>query len=554
MPAALHVTRGLAEGTVIPLDGERVVIGRNPDCHIVLPFNAVSRAHAFIVVAGGKYFLEDNKSRNQTFLNDKPVTARVQLKHNDKLRICDFQATFVDSAAGPLPPPEPENDTDTSTVEATLAPGAERLLETQPAEKLRGLLEISASLSKTLDLDPLLPKIAESLFALFKQADRCFLIQAEDAPRPGDKPRLLPRVVRTRKPQDEVNARFSRNIVQLCLESSQALLFEDAMKDQRVQMAHSVSDLRIRSVMVAPLMRADGRAFGVIQLDTQDRTKRFRKDDLELLTGVANQASIALENARLLQDAVNQAKMKRDLEVAHQVQMSFLPAELPVVARYEFFAYYQPAQSVGGDYYGFIPRTDGTMIVSVGDVAGKGIPAALLMAKLSSEMGTCALTEADPARLVSRLNDLMYPFTNPMQRFVTLALMLLDPVGHRHTLVSAGHPPPLVYKPATGDLVPALTNDDGGLPMGVMDEYPYEARTATLEPGEVMLVFSDGLPDPENRKEEPFGIHGVQRAVKGLGPATAKRLVEAIVAAVEAHAAGCPPFDDITVVAVRRAV
>ncbi len=552
MPATLHVTRGLPEGTTILLEAERYVLGRNPDCDIVIPFNAVSRAHALILRLQDRYYIEDNKSRNLTFVNDRPISTRTELKHNDRIRICDFHATFVASEQA-LPPALPqEYENDQSTVEASLAPSAQTLLETQPAEKLRGLLDISASLSKTLDLDPLLPKIAESLFTLFKQADRCFLIQAEEPVRAGEKSRLLPRMVRTRRPQDEANARFSQNIVRMCLDSAQALLFEDAMKDQRVQMAHSVSDLRIRSVMVVPLLRADGRAFGVIQLDTQDRSKRFKKDDLELLTGVANQASIALENARLLEEAVNQAKIKRDLEVAHQVQMSFLPSELPTVAGYEFFAYYQPAQSVGGDYYGFIHLPDGRMVVSLGDVAGKGIPAALLMAKLSSEMTTCALTEAEPTRMVARLNDLMYPFTNPMQRFVTLALMLLDPRTHRHTLVSAGHPSPMIYRPGTSQLDDAMRYEEGGLPLGVMDGYPYDASQITLAPGEVLLVFSDGLPDPENRQGVPFSMDGVKQAVAGLGATDARTLVETIVAAVTKHAAGTPPFDDITVLTVRR--
>src|SRR5262249_18430010 len=158
------------------------------------------------------------------------------------------------------------------------------LLETQPAEKLRGLLEIGAALSKTLDLDPLLPKIAESLFGLFRQADRCFLIQAEEPANPGDKPRLLPRLVKTRKQADEVNARFSSTIVRRCLNEANALLFDDAQKGERVQLSQSVVDFRIRSVMCVPLLRADGRAFGVIQLDTQDRSKKFKEEDLKLLT------------------------------------------------------------------------------------------------------------------------------------------------------------------------------------------------------------------------------------------------------------------------------
>src|SRR5947208_4433107 len=194
------------------------------------------------------------------------------------------------------------------------------LLDTQPAEKLRLLLEISNNLSKTLDLGSVFPKIADSLFNLFRQADRCFIILSE-----ADGERLLPRVVKTRRPTDEGTARFSKSIVRKCLEEGKAFLSDDASRDDRIQLSQSVVDFRIRSVMCAPLTRADGVPFGVIQLDTQDRSKKFTQEDLKLLCGVGNQASIALENARLLDDAVKQERVQRDLNLAKMVQASFLP-------------------------------------------------------------------------------------------------------------------------------------------------------------------------------------------------------------------------------------
>src|SRR5206468_4243417 len=145
----------------------------------------------------------------------------------------------------------------------------------------------------------------------------------------------------------------------------------------RVQLSQSVVDFRIRSVMCVPLCNAEGKAFAVIQLDTQDHSKKFTQEDLKLLWCVANLAGIAMENARMLEETVVRARLKRDLELAHQVQMSFLPRELPRVPGYDFFAMYQSAQEVGGDYYGFIPLPDGRLAAALGDVAGKGVPAAL---------------------------------------------------------------------------------------------------------------------------------------------------------------------------------
>src|SRR5262245_16591707 len=187
--------------------------------------------------------------------------------------------------------------------------------------------------------------------------------------------------------------------------------------------------------MVTPLvMRSTGKAFGVIQLDTQGLggPRKFTQEDLKLLMAVAGQAAIALENARLHETLVARAGLERDLRLAHQVQMSFLPRKPPQAPGYEFFAHYESAQEVGGDYYDFVPLPDGRLGIMLGDVAGKGVPAALLMAKVSSDARFCVLTEPDLPRAIDRLNELMQE-AGMLDRFVTLSAGLLDPSAHRVT-------------------------------------------------------------------------------------------------------------------------
>ncbi len=448
--ASLHVTKGAGSDKPmeIPLEGDRFVLGRNPDCGIVIPITSVSREHAEITRQGGKFFIEDKKSRNGTFVNNQAINGRTQLKNNDKIRICDFLATFVDSqhslAPGEADEDDPASDS-SSTVEAMLSHSSNMLLETRPADQLRHLLEISANLSRTLELTSLLPQVVDLLFQMFRQADRGFLVQAEE----GDHtpPRLMPRVVKTRRPADEANARFARSIVRRCLETGQALLSDDAQRDERVQLSQSVVDFRIRSVMCVPLCGASGKPFGVIQLDTQDRSKKFGEDDLKLLWCVANQAAIALENARLYEDAVERERLKHELELARHIQLSFLPKTVPEVAGYQFGAHYKPAQAVGGDYYAFIPLNEGRLAVVVGDVAGKGIPAALMVARLSSEAR--AVCPPRPIlRWPSPSSTTCCQFASEADRFVTLALLVLDPARHTVTMVSAGHISPVLYRPA----------------------------------------------------------------------------------------------------------
>jgi serine phosphatase RsbU (regulator of sigma subunit)/pSer/pThr/pTyr-binding forkhead associated (FHA) protein len=546
MPS-LQILKGPNEGAVVQLEGERFVLGRNPDCAVVIPVTSVSREHAQILRIGGKYFIEDKQSRNGTFVNNQAINTRTVLKNNDRIRICDFIATFLDQAPDSSQREDDEEPDGPSTVEAMLNHTSHMLLETQPAEKLRLLIETGNNLSKTLELGSVFPKIADSLFNMFRQADRCFIIQAE-----AEGERLMPRVVKTRRPTDEGTARFSKSIVRKCLSEAKAFLSDDATRDDRIQLSQSVVDFRIRSVMCAPLTRADGKSFGVIQLDTQDRSKKFTQEDLKLLCGVANQASIALENARLLDETVRQEKMQRDLQLAKRVQESFLPRNPPQVDGYEFFGFCEAAREVGGDYYGYIPLPGGRMAVAVGDVAGKGVSASLLMAKLSSDIRASMLAEKEPGAAICKLNDLLYEFTSQLDRFVTLAAVVLDPAGHTATLVSAGHSSPLLYCAATGEFKDAMPKDVAGLPLGIMEGFPFETHAITLAAGDSLLLFTDGVNESMSVGGGEFGMEGVERVLREAGNAGPRQLVERLVAAVKQHATGRDPHDDLTVVALGR--
>ncbi|MFQ3592410.1 MAG: SpoIIE family protein phosphatase [Gemmataceae bacterium] len=546
--AALQILKGHHEGNILSLDGDKFVIGRNADCGIVIPVTSVSREHAQILRIGGKYYIEDKQSRNGTFVNNQAITTRTPLKNNDRIRICDFIACFLEH----VPSASLEDDQDggedvPSTVEATFNNSSGMLLEAQPAEKLRHLIEITNNLSRTLELQTLFPRIADSLFSLFRQADRCFLIQMSE----GDK--LMPRLVKTRRIADETNARFSRSIVRKALETGQAFLSDDASRDDRIQLSQSVVDFRIRSVMCAPLCKADGKAFGVIQLDTQDRSKKFSEEDLRLLCAVANQAAISLENARMLEETVQQEKLKRDLELAKKVQKSFLPSQMPSIEGYDFYGFSEPAKEVGGDYYGFIPLPDGRIVIAVGDVAGKGVPASLIMAKLSSDIRFCMLSESSPETALARLNNLLYEFTTGLDKFVTLVAVVLDPRTHRAVVVSGGHSPPYLYRPNTREVICSTGDSDfAGPPLGILEDLPYDSSEISLEPGDFLVMYTDGVDESENIRGESFGNNRAKAAVLSATPTSAQAVGEKLVAAVKQHATGRDPHDDLTVVVVRR--
>ncbi len=532
--ALLSFVKGANQGTTFELVGDKIVVGRNQECTVVLNVPAVSREHAVIRRISGKFYIEDMKSRNGTFVNNKEVTTRTLLKDNDKIKICDNLLAFFENVPKtPLPdvlqkvvdaPRDEEEEEDSSTVEATVTGSSKQILEAQPAEKLAMLIEIGADLSQTFHVDQLLPKIVDNLFLVFRQADRGFIILGEEG-------KLIPKVTKTRRVEDDDNTpRFSRKIVNRCLETGQSVLSEDASSDKQFDLSQSIADCKIRSVMLAPLLsRTSGKATGVIQLDTQDRFKKFTQDDLKLLMAVAGQAAIALENAKMHESLVARAALEQGLKAAQQVQKSFLPKKWPQSPGYDFFAHYEAAEEVGGDYYDFIPLPGSRMGIMVGDVAGKGVPAALLMAKISADARFCSLTESSVADLVFRLNELMQE-AGMLDRFVTLSAMLLNPNDHTVTIASAGHNPPIIFRQADNTYQEATTRDMAGFPLGVADGIPYESVTLTLEPGDCIVQYTDGVSEARSRDDKDFGNENIFVALKvraadggRTGPAPGKR-------------------------------
>jgi len=551
---------GSASGEKHLLGNDPIIIGRSPEkCRVVLPANAVSREHAKIIPANGQYYVEDLQSRNKTYVNNKVVEGRWPnpLKNGDNIKICDFLFSFQDENAKlqpigkpkPTKDPDDEEETSNTTVEATFQRASpQQFLDLQPSEKLRALLDISTALSKTLNVEALLPQIADEMFKVFKQADRCFIIELDDDNK------LRPVVIKLRR-QAPGNERFSKTIVRKCLETLQSYLSEDASSDTDMNAAQSIAEFKIRSVMCVPLATQDGRPIGVIQLDSQDRTKKFSQDDLKLLICVAAQASIALENARLHETILAQQKLEEENRAATRVQRGFLPQSFPLLPGYEFFAHYTAARTVGGDYYDFIPLAEGKLAVLLGDVSGKGVPAALLMARLSGEARVSMLTKADVAAAITHLNEQLM-MANLEDRYVTLSAAVVDPKQHRVELVSAGHLSPWVYRSDGKKLVKVFEKDTGDFPVGWVPGHRYSAFSVELEPGDSLIVYTDGIEDAQPASGLRFTEDGVRRTVDTARLAanvlTAREIGARIVHAVQSHVGNHPQFDDIAIVCFGR--
>lgn len=545
----------------IPLTGEPQTIGRDAErCQIVIPHASVSREHARISQENGVFYIEDLKSRNHTYVNSQQITERTRLRPDDRIRICDYLFVFQADNEPPSPLPDylrkgalaelpDDQGKEISTFEASGNQESVRgFLQTAPSERLRALLDISRALSLTLELQPLLLQVADILFQVFRQADRCFIILMEDN-------RLVPKVVKARRPSDET-PRYSRTVVRKAFESGESFLTEDASMDASLGGAASIAELRIRSAMCAPMMNIEGQPVGVIQIDTLDRSRKFTQDDLHLLTIVGNMAGVAIQKATFHEQSLQRQREEKEIELARRVQMGFLPQRLPDVPGYGFYSYYSPARMIGGDYYDFISVPDGRLAIVVGDVAGKGVPAALLVAKLSSEVRYSFLTNPDPAQAVTRLNQQLLQ-AGLQDRFVTMAAIVLDPQHHRFTLVNAGHLNPKWSRPSRCELCDVGKPENQGLPLGILPDFVYVAETHTLEPGDTLTLFTDGVTDALDHEGELFGMGRVDYILKPEPDDpphmhTPQQRGQRLVEAVHQHAHGQPQNDDIAVVCFGR--
>lgn len=492
-----------------------MVLGRHPACDIVLESGAVSRQHARVLKIDGEYYIEDLHSRNGTLVNDDQIAERQLLCDGDHLGICDLEFIFrlgtnefprVSSATQRESPGEAMMVDDdaplrSSTIMSKMSveTGSSGLgLEVNSESKLKALLEISRNLGQALGMADVLPKLLDSLFSIFAQADRGFIVLLDQ--RTG---KVVPKAIKYRRQDDTQTLRISRTIVDNVMRTKEAILSADAASDSRFDMAESIVDFQIHSMICAPLVNRDGEAMGVLQLDTLDARNRFDRDDLDLLVAVACQAAFAVENAQLHESALKDQALQRELSVAHEVQRGFLPIAAPRIPEYDFFEFYEPANQLGGDYYDYIELPGGRLAVVVADVSGKGISASLLMAKLSAETRYFLASEPDPAQAIGRLNR---GFCGSFweDRFVTMVVAVLDPRKHEATIVNAGHLPPMWRRGPR--LVEPVGQEESRLPLGVDADVDYVPFTMQLSPGDALVLYTDGISEAMNDRDELYGM------------------------------------------------
>lgn len=584
--AVLQVLKGGEPGAVLSLLPGRTVIGRHPTCHIVLDNGAVSRHHAQVLESHGNYFLEDLRSRNGTFINGEPLSSRAELHDGDQVRICDITLSFnLNAPSGevraldddevgrpvretllnedhrelnsldesqiyilPESYQEPPFDPPSSVIKK-LEPKSGSSTVTKPGVKadvkLKAILELTTAVARELDIDAVLPKLLSTLFNLFPQAEQGFVLLKEEG---SDILRV--KATKTRSSaQDDVIA-VSMTVVRHVMSQGEAVLSGNVLDDSRFKSSTALAKMRVQSMMCVPLLDQSERPFGIIQILTRSTTQVFTEDDLDLLVSLSDQAAMVIDNARLHEELLTKRELERDLDFATQVQLGFLPKSRPHVAGYSFADYYEAALRVGGDYFDYIGLPDGRLAMAIGDVAGKGMPAALLMARLYSSTRYQLLTSGSPAKAVAGLNQEIVS-SGLGHRFITFLVIVLDPKTHDFTLVNAGHLSPVILRPDLS--VEAIGRETSGLPLGIVPELEYEEAQFSLKAGETILAFTDGVTEAMTEEKE---IYGRERLLKLITSAkrSVEQLVEAIVDDVETFTAGSDSRDDTCLIGAQRLV
>jgi sigma-B regulation protein RsbU (phosphoserine phosphatase) len=300
-------------------------------------------------------------------------------------------------------------------------------------------------------------------------------------------------------------------------------------------------------------LAARGRVLGFLSLGSKRSEEPYSPADVRVLEAVAGQTAIALENARLTEaiaaEVARRERHNRELEIAHEVQEQLFPQNPPRVPGLDYAGHCRPARGVGGDYYDFVELSAGRLGIAIGDVAGKGIPAALLMASLQASLrGQAAFGPADLAQALANVNSLVYD-ASPANRYATFFYARYDPATRVLEYVNAGHNAPLLLRARTG-AVERL--DVGGPVIGLMPFASYDQGAVTLTPGDVLVGFTDGISEAMNTAAEEWGEAALEHCLRELPAETgAARMVEHLIAGADAFAAGAPQHDDMTAIVVR---
>jgi serine phosphatase RsbU (regulator of sigma subunit) len=568
--------------SVVELNRPRITIGRSARNDLCVEDPFASRLHAEVRKRGDAFWLSDLGSANGTMINAARLAAPVQLRDRDVIRIGETEIEYSEradtapargrtsilfsessyapeatimansrnSAANMLSSFEVSSKTHISPVPGLARP-AQPMQPMQPMQEdaLAVISRVSLTLLSPLSLDETLRQVLECVFEVIS-ADRGYVMLLErPEDDPNGPPELVCKAVKTRgtaAADAGANVEISRSISEQVLKQGASVLTSDAQQDPRFQERQSIVLGGLRSVMAVPLA-VENRVSGMIYVDSPFHTNRFTERDLQLLTLIAGVAAIRIENVSLLEVQQEQKRLANELALASEIQLRLHPETPPSIASYDLMGFSFPCHEVGGDYYDFIEKRDGRWVIALGDVSGKGTAAALLMSSVHAAVRAHSRTRLSANEIVSEINQYIHDNT-PANRYVTLFYSELDPRSHQLTYINGGHNSPLLVR-ASGEVTPL---DIGGFPVGITPFGDYREGWVEIEPGDVMVIYSDGVTESLNEKEEEFGEARLIEVVQKNRGRTAAGLRDRIDEALTKFVGKADAVDDLTLVILKR--
>lgn len=522
------------------LEGGAFSIGRASDCTIPIKDRYLSRRHAEIVATGGQWFVKDLGSANGTYLNGQRIEADQQLKSGDRIRIGDTEIVFVSS----------EHSTDRLAVADTAASVTIAIPvqeigraagESQDVSRLQTLTLLAGELIEDRPLSELFGFIVDRVMEHLQPSRAAIGLLASDGQS------FINVEVRRADENDKSELAISQTLLADLVHEKKALAYMDVSVDAKLSRAQSIIAQGIHSIVCAPMMIGDVVA-GLLYVDFLFNQRTISEEDVRLVAQVARFAAIKLEQTRLREEAIEKRLMDEELKTASTIQRGLLPPPPTNVTGYSFAGTNRACRGVSGDYYDFVVRPDGRVYFVIADVSGKGVTAGLMMAGLQAAFRILTKSDPDPAKLVAELNAVLKE-NLPQSKFVTLFLGLLDTTSGVIGYVNAGHTPPLWLRRGNvvelGDTDPLL---------GVITLAEYTKRRVQLDPGDSLILFTDGVSEAEDQDGAILGNAELCDNIAPLHGATADVLATVIDAAVLSHVGEIEALsDDVTVVVVSRA-
>ncbi|MDR3554584.1 MAG: SpoIIE family protein phosphatase [Syntrophobacteraceae bacterium] len=408
-------------------------------------------------------------------------------------------------------------------------------------ESLKECFRISGLINSSLQLDQVLENIMTTSRSILK-ADACSLMLVDE--RSGELVFEVAQGPVADKLKGGMRISRGQGIAGSVFETGESLLIENAYQDNRFNREFDRrTGYRTRSILCVPL-KIKEKVIGVSQVINKLDGSDFNEEDRETLSLLCANAAVAVENARLHQRILRNQQIERDLEIAKSVQSSFLPAAMPALDGFGFSALYQPAREIGGDFYDFVPLGEDRLGILIGDVSGKGVPAALFMARFTTDFHLLALREKDPEKLMHRINEGVCE-RSCRGMFVTLLYMVLQKNSGEAFYINAGHLPPIVWNSTTEKF--DILSGGGGPPLGIVPDQHYTSEKMSLAPGSCVLLYTDGLMEAKNGCGEFPGLGGIEKWFRA-GSSRAESSLSRLSLSLSRFVGDCPQSDDVTLV------